>query len=80
MKVRKRAESRTPAIPITRRLREARGAHGHVAHHVERVGDDDEDRVGAAVAACLTTAADDRRVLRQQVVAAHAGLAGEAAT
>ncbi len=58
--------------------REAAGLHGHVAHRVERVGDDDQDRVGRDRRGLADDRADDARVLGQQVVAAHARLAGQA--
>jgi hypothetical protein len=58
--------------------REAGRLHRHVAHRVERVGDDDEDAVGGVAHGLLDDGSDDPCVLRHQVVAAHARLAGEA--
>ena len=46
MNVRNRAESSTPAMPITRSRGKPEAVERDVAHRVERVGDDDEDRVG----------------------------------
>ena len=46
MNVRNRAESRTPAMPMTRSRGKPEACHRDVAHRVERVGDDDDDRVG----------------------------------
>ena len=63
---------------MTRSRREAAGLERHVAHRVERIGDDDDDRVRASARRLLDDRADDARVLGQQVVAAHARLAGEA--
>ena len=50
----------------------------NVAHRVERVGDDDEDRVRRVARGLLHDAAHDAGVLGQQVIATHARLAGEA--
>ena len=58
--------------------REAARHVGDVGHHVERVRDDDDDGVGAALGELLGDAADDARVLGEEVVAAHARLAREA--
>jgi hypothetical protein len=49
-----------------------------VDHRVERVGDDDHDRVGRVLLDLLAHALDDLDVGLDQVVAAHAGLAGQA--
>ena len=78
MKVRKRAESSTPAMPMTR----SRGkplafmATWHIASSglvtMIRMAS------GETAAACADDRADDARVLGQQVVAAHARLAGQA--
>ena len=57
--------------------REARGLQRHVAHRVERVGDDDQDRIGRVRRRLLDDGPDDPGVLGQQVVAAHARLARE---
>ena len=64
-----------PEHPLAR---EARRLQGHVDHRVERIGDDDEDRVGRVPDGLLDDGADDPGVLGQQVVAAHARLAGQA--
>ena len=58
--------------------REAGGVERDVAHRVERVGDDDQDRVRRMLHGLLDDGADDAGVLGQQVVAAHPGLAGQA--
>ena len=57
---------------------EARRLERDVAHRVERVGHDDEDGVGRVLGRLLHDGPDDPGVLRQEVVAAHARLAGEA--
>ena len=49
-----------------------------VAHRVERVRDDDQDRVWRVLHRLLDDRADDARVLGQQVIAAHPGLARQA--
>ena len=58
--------------------REARRLQRDVAHRVERVRDDDQDRVGRLPRGLLHDGLDDAGVLGQQVVAAHARLAGQA--
>ena len=58
--------------------REAGGRHRHVAHRVERVRDDDEDRVRRRAPPPTHDGTDDPGVLGQQVVAAHPRLPGEA--
>ena len=63
---------------MTRSRREAGRLERHVAHRVERVGDDDEDRVRGDGGGAADDAAHDPRVLGQQVVAAHARLARQA--
>ena len=78
MNVRNRAESRTPAIPRTRSRGKPEALQRDVAHRVERVRDDDQDRVGRVLRGLLDDRLDDPRVLREEVVAAHPGLAGEA--
>ena len=76
MNVRNRAESRTPAIPITRSRGKPEAAMRDVAHRVERVRDDDQDRVRRLLRGLLDDRPDDPGVLGQQVVAAHARLRG----
>ena len=77
MNVRKRAESSTPAMPSTRAgTRDA--LLRDVAHRVEQVGDDDQDRVRRVAHRLLDDGPDDPGVLGEQVVAAHARLAGAA--
>ena len=49
-----------------------------VAHRIERVRDDDQDRVGRRAITFAVTSADDPLVGRHEVVAAHPGRAGEA--
>ena len=56
-------------------LREARGVLRDVAHRVERVRDDDEDRVGRLGHGGAGDGADDVLVRGHEVVAAHAGRA-----
>ena len=48
-----------------------------MAHRVERVGHDDQDRVGGLLRRLLHDGPDDPGVLGQQVVAAHPRLAGQ---
>jgi hypothetical protein len=55
--------------------RKARGTHRDVAHRVERVGDDDQDRVRRLLRGLLDDGLDDASVLGEQIVAAHARLA-----
>ena len=50
---------------------------GHVAHRVERVGDDDQDRIRAGGDHLLGHGLDDLLVRRHEVVAAHARLPRE---
>jgi hypothetical protein len=54
---------------------EARCLQRDVAHRVERVGDDDQDRLRGVLRGLLDDGPDDAGVLRQQVVAAHPRLA-----
>src|SRR3989304_3694165 len=61
MKVAKRAESSTPAWPMTR-----------------GVGEDDDEGFGGELLDPLGDLAHDLRIALDQVVAAHAGLSGEA--
>ena len=75
MKVEKRAVSRMPAIPKTRSLRPARDVLRDVAHRVERVRDDDQDRVGRRCDDGLGDRLDDLLVRRHEVVTAHPGRA-----
>ena len=77
MKVRKRAEIEHAGHPEHALAREAGGLQRHVAHGVERVGDDDQDRIRRVLHGLLDDRPDDPRVLGQQVVAAHPRLAGE---
>jgi hypothetical protein len=56
---------------------EARGLPRRVHHRVQRVADHDEHRVRAVPGGLLGHTADDLDVLGQQVVAAHARLAGQ---
>ena len=78
MNVRKRAESSTPAMPRTRSRGKPEAPQRDVAHRVERVGDDDQDRVRRVLHRLLDDGADDPGVLGQEVVAAHPGLARQA--
>jgi len=64
--------------PEERFAGEARRLQGDVAHRIERVRDDDQDRVGGVRGGLLDDRADDPRVLRQEVVPAHPRLASEA--
>ena len=66
-----------PGHPEDPLARETGGLQGHVAHRVERVRDDDQDRVGRVRHGLLDDRADDAGVLGQQVVAAHPRLAGQ---
>jgi hypothetical protein len=54
--------------------RKPRGAHGHVAHHVERVRDDHDHRVRRHPCDLLRHRADDSGVRLDEVVSAHARL------
>ena len=58
--------------------REARRRHRDVAHRVERIGHDDQDRVRGMLRGLLHDRPDDTGVLGQQVVAAHPRLPGQA--
>src|SRR5215208_6423229 len=58
---------------------EATRLHRHVAHRVERVGDDDEDRLRRVPDDLLGNAPHDVLVRLEQVVAAHPRFAGAAA-
>ena len=78
MNVRKRAESSTPAMPSTRSRGNPDASQRDVAHRVERVGDDDQDRVRRVAHRLLDDGPDDPGVLGEQIVAAHARLAGQA--
>ena len=49
-----------------------------MAHRVERVRDDDDDRLRGDCRRLLDHGSDDAGILGQEVVAAHAGLAGQA--
>jgi hypothetical protein len=59
-------------------LREARGPEGHLAHRVERVRDHDQHAVRRVLDDVLGALLDDLVVGVEQVVAAHAGFAGDA--
>src|SRR5215210_873033 len=59
--------------------RKATRLHRHVAHRVERVRDDDEDRPRRMLHDLFGNAGHDVLVRLQQVVAAHPWLAGTAA-
>ena len=50
-----------------------------VGHDVERIADDDDDGLGRVFLHVVGHAADDLGVLEQEIVAAHAGLARQAA-
>ena len=65
-------------MPRTRSRGKPDALHRDVAHGVERVRDDDQDRVGRVLRGLLDDRPDDPGVLGEQVVAAHARLAGEA--
>ena len=56
----------------------ARRCQGNVAHRVEGVGDDDQDRIRGLGGSLLNHRPNDPGVLGQEVVAAHPGLAGKA--
>ena len=58
--------------------RETGGLHGDVAHRVERVRDDDQDRIRRVLHGLLDDGPDDARVLGKKVVPAHPRLAREA--
>ena len=75
---RKRAVSRMPAWPKTRSLGKPGDVLGHVAHRVERVRDDDQDRVRRRGDRLLGDRLDDVLVRRDEVVAAHPRLARQA--
>jgi hypothetical protein len=75
-KPRKRAEDAGHADhPLTG---EATRLHRDVAHHVERVADDDEDRVRRRSGDLLADRLDDAGIRVEQVIARHARLAGDA--
>ena len=75
MKAEKRAVSRMPAMPTTRSFGQPGDVLRDVAHRVERVRDDDQDRVGARGDDLLGDGPDDLLVRRDEVVAAHPRLA-----
>jgi hypothetical protein len=56
MKVRKRAESSTPAIPMTRFLGNFETMYADLRHGVQRIGDHDDDGVGRHRHACSVAA------------------------
>ena len=60
-------------------LGKARLRADEIGHHVERIAHDDDDGFRRVLLHVIGHAADDLGVLHQQVVAAHAGLAGQAA-
>src|SRR5262249_48373732 len=65
-------DARHPEDPL---LRPAADVPGDVAHRIERVRDDDQDRVGRLSDRLLGHGTDDLLVRRHQVVTAHAGRA-----
>ncbi len=65
-------------MPIDALLRELRDGAGDVAHRVERVRDDDDDRVLRPLDDLGGDGRDDLLVRLHEVVAAHPGLAGQA--
>ena len=58
-------------------LAELGDPEGGLRHGVERIGDDDDDAVGRVLGNLLGGGPDDFVVGHQQIVAAHAGLAGK---
>ena len=74
----KRALSSTPAMPTTMLLRRAGDALVLVDHRVERVRDDDHERVRAVLLRVVGDVADDGQVDGDEVVARLAGLARDA--
>ena len=73
-KKRRRAESRSPAMPTTRSAREAGDAPGEVRHLVERVRHHDEDANGERGGRRADAGTHDRGVRAQEVGAALARL------
>ena len=65
-------------MPITRSRGKPRGLHGDVAHHVERIGDHDDDGLGRHPRDLLAHRAHDAGVGLDQVVPAHPRLPGDA--
>src|SRR5512134_2156458 len=59
-------------------VRKAGGLAHHPDHHIERIGDDDDESVRAMGAQRLADFADDLGVDADEIVAAHAGLARHA--
>src|SRR3954454_21155378 len=59
-------------------LGKSRAAQGRLAHGIERIRDNDEDRVRRALDALIDYFADDVRVRLQKIVAAHSGFARQA--
>src|SRR5262249_22092093 len=76
-KVRKRALSSTPAMPTTMLCGRPGLAH-HPDHGIERIGDDDDERLRAVLLDGSADLANHLRVDAQQIVAAHPGLARHA--
>ena len=64
-------------MPRTRSRGKPGGLQRDVAHRVERVGDDDQDRVRRVPRRLLDDGPDDPGVLGEQVVPAHPRLAGD---
>ena len=60
-------------------FRETQFDPGQIGHHVERVADHDDGGVGRVFLDVFADAADDAGVGFQQVIAAHARFAGDAA-
>ena len=58
--------------------RKARGLHRDIAHDVERIADDDEDRLGRRLRDLLGHRLHDAGVGVEEVVARHARFAGDA--
>ncbi len=78
MKARMRAESSTPAMPMTR----SRGKRDtrRVTSHIEWVRDDDQDAVRRTLDDFARHAGDDLLVFPQQIDSAHAGLSRQTMT
>ena len=78
MKVRKRAESSTPAMPMTRSRLKPGLAIGSLRHGVERIRHDDEDGLRRLRNDLCDHVRHDLEIGVQQVIAAHARLARNA--
>ncbi len=57
--------------------RKTRGCARHVTHGVERIGDDDDHRLGSDVDHPARHVGDDPLVRRHEIVAAHSGCSSE---